>query len=84
MITGNLLTFTDISKTMPALHSIMTNPACSLAVDAMKRFEKIKPVGLAFQDIAERTRLISASFEKTWKMAKAGLAFTELSMKCND
>ena len=78
MITGKLFTIPDLSITMPVLHSAMTNPACSLAVEAMKRFEKIKPVGLAFQDIAEKTRLISASFGTTWKMARAGLAFTGL------
>lgn len=78
MITGKLFTIPDLSITMPVLHSAMTNPACSLAVGAMEWFEKIKPIGLAFQDITERTRLISESFGKTWKITNAGLAFTGL------
>lgn len=78
MITGKLFTIPDISITMPALHSAMKNPLCSLAIEAEKRFKRIQTISLAFQDISERIRLISESFGKTWKMTSTGLAFTGL------
>ena len=64
----------DISKTCPNIHAIAFKPIPMLTFRAVSWFERIKPIGMAFQGIAEKTSLISANFGTTLQVAKAGLS----------